>query len=640
MIALTKRQRDLILFLLDKETYVTYDKCASYFGVSNRSIRNDFVVIELFLREKNCLLIKKSGVGLKINCSNSLKSNLRQTLHISTEHYLNKDERLNMILLMLMVQDINTFQQLADHCRVSKQTIINCFEDVQRLLANDGIFIEKMHGVGLKLKGDELIIRRKFIEIVNNHLQCSQYVFNNVGYSEYIAKATIIIKEFKDQCGISYVNEQRIIIILAFILYRIDENLLLTKENYLYLKNIETVNDVLKKYIKYENERNYLATILLGEKIDQIMFDENLSQEDDAFKIAMFLIDSLKELNLDKINQPEMIRGLTIHLRSAIYRYHNHFQIKNDMLDEIKVSISLIYEFTRKQLNKIEKEYNVCFDENEIAYIAMYIASIYESSIKEKTLLNVLLICSFGLATSSILKTRILSFLPDCNIIGPMSLAEALEYLKVNNVDMVISTNELYIENIPIIAVNPLLSNSDIEKIRSRLYQYSYAKMCQQFIKNSSENFTNTRSIKKISDYILPEDITVKDRCSSWEEAIKDAANPLIKKRLIRQSYVEAMINAVNEFGTYMVLTPFTAYVHAGIDDGIEKNCVSLLVLRNPIEFGSRNSKVIRNVVVLGIKNKSNNELLNIAYILEKERNIEKLSSQDIDVKQILELHD
>lgn len=46
------------------------------------------------------------------------------------------------------------------------------------------------------------------------------------------------------------------------------------------------------------------------------------------------------------------------------------------------------------------------------------------------------------------------------------------------------------------------------------------------------------------------------------------------------------MIQAVNEFGTYMVITPKVAYVHAGKDDGVNKNCVSLLLLENEIPLG------------------------------------------------------
>lgn len=100
------------------------------------------------------------------------------------------------------------------------------------------------------------------------------------------------------------------------------------------------------------------------------------------------------------------------------------------------------------------------------------------------------------------------------------------------------------------------------------------------------------------------------------------------------------MINAVNDYGTYMVMTPKTAYVHAGANDGINQNCIAILVLKKPLVFGYSNSKLVNNIVILGIKDKHENDLLNIAYIFEKEKNIELLSSPEIDTEMIINMHD
>ena len=77
-----------------------------------------------------------------------------------------------------------------------------------------------------------------------------------------------------------------------------------------------------------------------------------------------------------------------------------------------------------------------------------------------------------------------------------------------------------------------------------------------------------------------------------------------------------------------------------GIHDGIKENCTALLTMHQPLLFGDHNTKSVHTIVVLGIHDKEDNDLLNLAYILEKERNIKTLCAKDVDVQAILSMHD
>ena len=52
MIALTLRQRNIIEYLLSRDSYVTNDVIASNFEVSNRTVRKDLEVISAYLKEQ------------------------------------------------------------------------------------------------------------------------------------------------------------------------------------------------------------------------------------------------------------------------------------------------------------------------------------------------------------------------------------------------------------------------------------------------------------------------------------------------------------------------------------------------------------------------------------------------------------
>ena len=644
MITLTKRQRDILVYLLNAENYVTYGEIANEFQVSSRSARNDVEMITSFMCENNCQIDRRQGVGIRVFCSEADSERIKKIISTFHAKVFNKEERNHLITVMLLLNDTVTFQELADVCGVSKQTIINHFNDIIESLLHDNLSVEKTQGVGLKLIGEERCIRRKFNQmlIIEEECQlCTEIFLSSKELTQNMHKSVEILNKVKNQLDISYVNKTRVQSSLTYGMCRAQKGFVIEfgEKESLITQNMEPFASILREYIHEESELFYAIDILLGERIYKNVMSEQLDN-DEAHQIAMYLIRSLEQLEMEEVSNPDMVQGLTFHLRSAIYRYRNNIKIKNDMLDEIKMSVSVIYEFTAKKLQMIEKMYGIEFDENEIAFIAMYIASIYQSNRKNKNMLNILVICSFGLATSSILKNRILATLPECNLLGPMSKAQAEDFLADHKVDMVISTSEFHYKDTLTVIVNPMLSQKDIEQIRDELHQLSYLKMCRQFIRLSSQIEDFEESKHYIRDYMREDDIRILDFCGDWKEAIKIAAQPLIQKGDITDSYVNKMIQAVKDFGTYMVLTPKTAYVHAGTEDGILRNCTSMLVLKHALKFGTYQSKTVKNIVVLGIKNSQENGLLNMVYILEKEENILLLEREEITKTEILNMHD
>ena len=67
-----------------------------------------------------------------------------------------------LISLLLLCNSICTFEQLADTCFVSRQTVINTFQQVEDDFKREGIKIHKIQGMGINVSGDELKIRRYF----------------------------------------------------------------------------------------------------------------------------------------------------------------------------------------------------------------------------------------------------------------------------------------------------------------------------------------------------------------------------------------------------------------------------------------------------------------------------------------------
>lgn len=98
----------------------------------------------------------------------------------------------------------------------------------------------------------------------------------------------------------------------------------------------------------------------------------------------------------------------------------------------------------------------------------------------------------------------------------------------------------------------------------------------------------------------LKNNIILTDEFDSWELAIKQASEPLLEKNIIKESYVEAMINSVYKNGPYMIIMPHIALAHARPEDGVNKNGISFLKLKTPVIFPQENDVDI--IIVLAAK--------------------------------------
>lgn len=98
----------------------------------------------------------------------------------------------------------------------------------------------------------------------------------------------------------------------------------------------------------------------------------------------------------------------------------------------------------------------------------------------------------------------------------------------------------------------------------------------------------------------LKNNIILTDEFDSWELAIKQASEPLLEKNIIKESYVEAMINSVYKNGPYMIIMPHIALAHARPEDGVNENGISFLKLKTLVIFPQENDVDI--IIVLAAK--------------------------------------
>jgi len=93
--------------------------------------------------------------------------------------------------------------------------------------------------------------------------------------------------------------------------------------------------------------------------------------------------------------------------------------------------------------------------------------------------------------------------------------------------------------------------------------------------------------------------VRVNVEVKNWEDAIRKGGELLTQDGAAEQSYVDAMVDSVKKFGPYMVIAPGIAMPHARPDAGAKRLGMSLLTLKNPVEFGNKVNDPVYIVVCL-----------------------------------------
>ncbi|WP_419749855.1 BglG family transcription antiterminator [Terrisporobacter petrolearius] len=626
MIVLNKRQINIIDFLQNSSEWTTIQNIAKVFDVSVRTIRNDLDCIKTLLKDCDAKLERKPKVGVKLIIKKG------ESIDHILKGYKNKlyspEERALMIALILMIKGNATIEELSEDIEVSKNTLVNDLKLAEAKLKEFDISISKKsyHGTFIEENNDEklgdafLKLYSRLSEGQDKEIYKWLYKYSNIN-EEYIKT---IIEAVEEEKSIQYTEEslEELEIILLFTLSRVLNNQeikLDTNDDY---ENSEfkTFKNIIEKVIdkKIHNDKiEYLLKIFKGAKIAK---DFNLNKEEKINKITSEVLSELYTmLNIEVDSDAEFIRQMQLHLEIAIYRVENNLVINNPLLEEIKYKMSFIYGITEEILSKKKDIIGVEFPEAEIAYMAMYFGTIFEKYAKGNFSANVLVVCNGGLATSSLLKSRMNLMIPEIKIQSICRLKDVDDYLN-KEIDFIVSTVPLQIEDYKVIQVNPLLESGDSQKIKSEIYSIWYEKNCKYLadkVKNENESDLTKIILEKYAQF--------EQSIEDWREAIEIAAKPLIKDKKIEKAYVNDSIRVIETLGNYMMFIPEIAFVHATPENVIE-NAVSILNLKNPIDFGSKNKSTVKTIVVLANKEENKN-LINLTNILIKDDNIKKFKN-------------
>lgn len=116
------------------------------------------------------------------------------------------------------------------------------------------------------------------------------------------------------------------------------------------------------------------------------------------------------------------------------------------------------------------------------------------------------------------------------------------------------------------------------------------------------------------------------DSVDNWQQAVQYCAEPLLSEHLIEPSYVECIFQTHQEIGPYYVIAPQIAMPHSRPEDGANEQALSLVVLKQGINFGSDNDPVHIILMLAAKDSKSHLEMLSVvAELLSNEEAVQQI---------------
>lgn len=105
--------------------------------------------------------------------------------------------------------------------------------------------------------------------------------------------------------------------------------------------------------------------------------------------------------------------------------------------------------------------------------------------------------------------------------------------------------------------------------------------------------------------------VTFAEGFDCWEDAVRAAAQPLLRDGAIEESYILAMIECIHKYGPYIVIAPDVAMPHAKGVHGVKETSMSFMKVDRPVHFGESSEHDARLLfVIASIDDNSHLEML------------------------------
>lgn len=649
------------------------------FHISARTIRNELKEINEFLVQQGFAEIeniRKKGYQLVLSAEQRQQLN-EFTKKVEQPDYLERENRIfDLILAFSLGKRPVYLYQKEEEYLISKSTLDEDMRRVRTTLQTYGIEVLSIAKQGIVLRGAERSIRTMIYDIINDTVgvidpakeQLSS--LNRSILERYIPLALLQkLDQLYDQ-SISSVEDNiyrnQLIVFTAVWLSRFLRQDLIASTAW---EVVDTPQSEIRDYVNAICETFAIHPPEI--EIKYIVFMLNTFNSRDmnnsiewvqAQLLSIQLIQFVEAQTKIPFSRKEEVlqEGLYKHIAGLINRVKSDIQIVNPLKENIQKNYGNIYTAIQQFTPEIEKWTGKKLSEDEMAFLTIHFSTSV-SAINQDLhyVYKAVVICNHGMATGKLLSEN-LKELFNIEVLAVLSSREIALIAKLD-VDLVFSTVQVSYNQKPLLELDPIIKEDSKKRIQQFLAANSKYKRLIHNSNDSTQLFyalidiieksqgkvtgdiykelelvfdqnhlvINKKEIQPmLKDVLKDSAILLKQPVHDWEEAIEKVAEPLLKEAVIEKSYVEAMIQAVKEFGPYIVIGKHIALAHARPEDGVNRLGLSVATLETPIEFGNDSNDPVKIVFCLAAVDSFShlNIMKSLVELINDEAKIDRLS--------------
>lgn len=511
---MTARTCQILEVLLQEETPMAVTKLAERIGISKRTTQRELSYMESSLRGSGVTFASKTGRGVWLEGTKEAKAALASQVR-SGEQYdaSNKLQRRKRLILEILkdkgLKKIFYYSQLFG---VSETTISTDLEAVENWLMRYELKVLRKPGSGVEIVGSEENYRRAIRFFIDENLDSN---FLREAYEQESSEQEQL-EELKTGSIAQLLHRDVLSKVVKCIVGIEDERVLnLTESSYvgLVIHISIAINRILKQEFveektdwmeEQEFDEDYELAELVAERLED-EFDIQIPEVEIAYiclhikgaKHTGVSFQKQKTLDMEKkelqtlvnlmINayderiafelkqDEEFIQGLLAHLQPTIVRLLNHMQIKNPILMEVKRDYTEIYQRCQRVAKVLEEWLHKEVPEEEIGFLTIHFgAAVVRLEGKQEKLrpVQIGIICASGIGISRLMLTKIEKNFKNQVKLSTYGKNDITPYI-VGKMDFFVSSLPMELESTTVIEVNPLLSEADMESIRSQISHYA-----------------------------------------------------------------------------------------------------------------------------------------------------------------------
>lgn len=592
---MNKRQQEILQFLLSESNeYLLVQELADRIGCSEKTIRNDFKVIEEYVeKHSDALLIRRPGLGVCLEITDYDKSSLFNKLYAVKQDigYASDAERLLQIAysLLMNVKPV-TVQELAEQYFINRATIKKDLDRIETWLEELGLDLVVKQRIGLTVESDERSKRKalaKLSDLIHNRELMDEFIKKQFLYHE-IEFVMTELKALQKRYATFFTDDtlENLLLHTLIMIRRMklkqpismskgDLNIVRETKEYGWTLDFLTRLEFVFTVHFTEEEIAYLAIHILGGKFRyQDEWERNKLNVNNPVlsQVVSHLIGRMSKLNeIDFGEDPFLLKGLQMHLYTTLNRLQYNLSVSNPMLHEIKRMYPYMFDMLIHELDDINQSLSLQIPEEEAAYLTLHFQAAMERLSDKKVSKNVIIVCHMGIGMSQLLRTKIERKFRPVHVLDCIAKSDLEEYLMKNkNVELIISTIDLPQLNIPHFVVSPLLERSEESKL-------------EEFIKKLDEIPSNGNKDFVLLDYTTPFLVFLQQEVEHRYELIERLARSLYEKGYVEKEYIE---NAIARDRMSATTIGAGVAIPHGSPKLIKESVIAVATLREPLDWG------------------------------------------------------